>query len=103
MREKERERERYQTTCKRRQESKSKSNRALEQFSEISYQHGNGWPYLCERINEREANAFWTCEKMKKKNRNNVNETLSIKKNMYVYLLIARNNVNKTLSINNKF
>ena len=40
---------------------------------------------------------------MKKKNRNNVNETLSIKNNMYVYLLIARNNVNKTLSINNKF
>ena len=85
----ERGRERYQTTCKRRQESKSKSNRALEQFSEISYQHGNGWPYLCERIDEREANAFWTCEQMKKNNRNNVNETLSIKKKyMYTYWLL---------------
>ena len=40
---------------------------------------------------------------MKKNNRNNVNETLSIKKKIYVYLLIARNNVNETLSINNKF
>ena len=58
-------------------------------FPRFLIQHGNGWPYECERIDEREANAFWTCEQMKKKNRNNVNETLSIKKKyMYTYWLL---------------
>ena len=85
----ERERKRYQTTCKRRQESRSKSNRALERFSEISYSTRQ-WVtvLLCENRWKR-SEYFLTLRANERKNRNNVNETLSIKKKyMYTYWLL---------------
>ena len=71
-------------------------------FLRFLIQHGNGWPYFCARIDESEANTFWPCEQMKRKNRNNANETLSIKKNiMYTYWLLETTLIRLWVSIIN--